>query len=156
MRQLPFDHLPFFERMQIQTEILLPLFRQLREELGNERACEMLRTAVSEYAKSFGESIRASDNGSSIEKLQKATPIFAACDALEVEVTAATDEEFTFNVVKCRYAEYFHELGEPEFGAILTCELDPKMTKAIDSNLIFERTQTIMDNASHCDFCWKK
>ena len=58
--------------------------------------------------------------------------------------------------MKCKYAEFFHELGEPELGKILTCEIDPPMTKAIGANLDLERTQTRMGNASHCDFHWKQ
>jgi hypothetical protein len=156
MDQLPFDHLPYFDRVKIQTEILLPLFRRMRDELGNERACEMLRGAVAEYAMAFGQSIRASDGDSSLDKLQKAIPVFAGGDALEVEIIAYTKEELTFNVVKCKYAEFFHDLGEPEFGAILTCAVDPGLTKAFGQNLEFERSQTRMGNASHCDFSWKE
>lgn len=156
MDQLSFDHLPYLDRVKIQTEILLPLFRRMREELGNERACEMLRGAVREYSIAFGKSLGSSGGSTSLDKLRNAIPVFAAGDALEVEPLADTPDELTFNVVKCKYAEFFQELGEPEFGAILTCEIDPPMTKAIGENLDLERSQTRMSNASHCDFSWKQ
>lgn len=156
MTQLPFDHLSYLDRVKIQTEILLPLFRRMREELGNERACEMLRGAVREYSVAFGESLGRSAGASSLERLRNAIPIFAAGDALSVEPLADTDEELTFNVTRCKYAEFFHELGEPEFGAILTCEIDPPMTKAVGQDLDLARTQTRMGGARHCDFSWKR
>jgi len=156
MTQLPFDHLSYLDRVKIQTEILLPLFRRMREELGNERACEMLRGAVREYSIAFGESLGRSDGATSLERLRNAIPIFAAGDALAVEPLADTADELTFNVTRCKYAEFFHELGEPEFGAILTCEIDPPMTKAVGQDLDLERTQTRMGGARHCDFRWKQ
>ena len=156
MTQLPFNHLPYLDRVKIQTEILLPLFRRMRDELGSERACEMLRGAVREYSLAFGESLGTSDGVSSLDKLRNAIPIFAADGALEVEPLADTPDELTFNVTKCKYAEFFHELGEPEFGAILTCEIDPPMTKAVGADLDLVRSQTRMGNASHCDFSWKQ
>ena len=149
------NQLSYLERVKIQTEILLPLFRRLRKELGNERACELLRSAVREYAKSLGEYISSQNEGTSLEKLQAVVPLFAAENALEIEPIANTDKELSLNVRGCKYAEYFKSLGEPELGAMLTCEIDPPMTTAIDSDLTLERTQTIMRGGSHCDFRWK-
>lgn len=40
----------YFERVKIQAEILLPLFRRLREAIGEPRACELVRDAVREFA----------------------------------------------------------------------------------------------------------
>ena len=149
------DQLSYLERVKIQTEILLPLFRRLREELGNERACELVRSAVREYAKSLGEAISAQNEGTPLEKLQAVVPAFSAGNTLEIEPIANTDKELSLNVRRCKYAEYFKSLGEPEFGAMLTCEIDPPMTEAISSDLTLERTQTIMRGGSHCDFRWK-
>ena len=148
------ERLSYLERVKIQSEILLPLFRLLREELGKERACELLRSAVREYATSLGESISAQNEGTSLEKMKAAVPTFTADNALEVEPIANTDKEFSVNVRRCKYAEYFKSIGEPEFGAMLTCEIDPPMTEAIGSDLTLERKQTIMSGASHCDFRW--
>lgn len=156
MTQLPFDHLSYLDRVKIQTEILLPLFRRMRDEIGNERACEMLRGAVREYAIAFGEGLGTSEGATSLARLRNAIPVFTAGDALTVEPLADTADEITFNVTRCKYAEYFHELGEPEFGAILTCEIDPPMTRAVGQDLDLERTQTRMDGAHHCDFSWKQ
>ncbi len=156
MTQLPFDHLSYLDRVKIQTEILLPLFRRMRDELGNERACELLRGAVREYSVAFGESLGAPAGSTSLERLRTAIPIFAADDALAVEPLADTSAELTFNVTRCKYAEFFQELDEPEFGAILTCEIDPPMTKAVGEDLELVRTQTRMGGAHHCDFNWKQ
>ena len=81
-------------------------------------------------------------------------PVFTAGNALEVEPIADNAHELTLNVRRCEYANYFHAMGESEFGAMVTCEIDPPMTTAIGSDLTLLRTQTIMGGASHCDFRW--
>ncbi|MGR8950047.1 MAG: L-2-amino-thiazoline-4-carboxylic acid hydrolase [Gammaproteobacteria bacterium] len=149
------EQLPYLERVKIQTEILLPLYKRLREELGRDKANELLRASVHEYASKLGESIGQSPTGSSLDKLRTAIPVFAASDALDVEPVTNNDEELTMNVRGCQYAAYFKALGETEFGAMLTCEIDPPMTKAIGPDLSLDRSKTIMSGGDVCDFRWK-
>jgi len=146
--------LPYLDRVKIQAEILLPLFRRMRAELGEERACALVRAAVAEYATAFGRELRARNEGTSLERLKTAMPGFIAGNALDVEPVADARAELKFNVRGCRYADYFHALGEPLLGAMLTCEIDPPMTAGVGDDLALERTQTIMGGGSHCDFRW--
>lgn len=148
------DPLPYIERVKIQSEILLPLYKRLREEIGKERAAELLRAAVKEYATELGASVAKSAGGTSLDKMRSMMPAFAAADALEVEPLDDTASELNLNVRRCGYAAYFKELGEPEFGAMITCEIDPPMTRAIGEDLDLKRSQTIMSGGSHCDFRW--
>lgn len=149
------DQLPYFERTKIQSEILLPLFRRLRDEIGIERASELLRSAVREYAENLGKTISAASEGTSLEKLRSFVPVFAAGDVYEMEQLTDNDMELSLNIRRCKYAEYFQSLGEPEFGALMICDIDPPMTKGIGADLSLERTQTIMRGGQHCDFRWK-
>jgi len=149
------DPIPYLERVKIQSEILLPLFRRLRDEIGNERACALLRAAVLEYAEALGQSVAATPSGSSLDKLRTLMPIMAAGNALAIEPLVDNTEELSINVRRCEYASYFQALGEAEFGAMITCEIDPPMTTAIGTDLGLERTQTMMRGASHCDFRWR-
>lgn len=149
------DQLPYLERVKIQSEILLPLYKRLRIELGNERAASLLRDAVREYALAMGSAVSKAIPGHSLDKLRSLLPLFSAGDALVIEPIADNNKEFSMNVRRCRYAEHFKSIGEPEFGAVMTCEIDPPMTEALGSDLTLERTQTIMKGGSHCDFRWK-
>ena len=72
--RITLDQLSCLERVKTQSEILLPLFRRSREELGKEGACELLRFGVCRHAKSFGKAISAQNVGTSLEKLKAATP----------------------------------------------------------------------------------
>jgi len=82
-------------------------------------------------------------------------PAFTAGNALGIELLVDAAEELSLNVHCREYANYFKALGEPEFGAMLTCEIDPPMTAAIGDDLILARTKTVMGGAGHCDFRWK-
>jgi hypothetical protein len=150
------EQLPYLQRAKIQAEILLPLFRRLKVEIGEERAGELLRAAVDEFATDLGREIAANGEGTPLKKLRTAFRMFMAQEALELEPIADTDTELSVNIRRCKYAEYFQGLGEAEFGAMLVCAIDPPMTAAVGPDLSLERSQTIMAGASHCDFCFKQ
>jgi|LNFM01.1.fsa_nt_gb predicted ArsR family transcriptional regulator len=149
------QQLPYLERVKIQSEILLPLYKRLREELGNERAAALLRAAVKEYGTALGASVAQAVPAQGLDKVRALMPMFSAGNALDVEPLVDDAKEFSLNVRGCRYADYFRALGEPEFGAMITCEVDPPMMEAMSTDVRMERTQTIAGGASHCDFRWK-
>ena len=148
------ESLPYLERVKIQSEILLPLYRRLRDEIGEQQANAMLREAVREFAQALGEEAAASTGGTPIEDLQALVPMFVAGKTLDMEPVAQSATELSFDVKRCAYAEYFQQLGEPEFGAMLTCELDPAMTAGIGRGLTLKRTQTLLADGRACDFRW--
>lgn len=149
------NQLPYLERVKIQSEILLPLYKRLRTELGKERAAALLREAVAEYATNLGQSISQTIPGTGLEKVRVLMPMFTAGDALVIEPVADNEKEFFLNVRGCKYAEHFKAIGEPEFGAMITCEMDPPMMDGIGSDVRMDRTQTIATGGTHCDFRWK-
>ena len=79
-------------------------------------------------------------------------PLWTKGGALEIEVKEQTDTSFTFNVVRCRYAETYKAMGLGEIGHLLSCNRDGAFCEGYDPKLTLERTQTIMQGASHCDF----
>lgn len=144
----------YFERVKFQSEILLPLFKILCSEFGKDKATELLRRAVREFATNLGKKISEREEDGSIEKLKSFFPAFTADEALELEPVRNTAEELSVNVTRCKYAEYFASIGESEFGAMITCEIDPPMTEAIGPDLKLVRSKTIASGGDHCDFRW--
>jgi hypothetical protein len=67
-------------------------------------------------------------------------------------VVKQTTNTFDVNVTGCRYAKFFHEIGEPELGFLLVCGADFPMTEGFSDCIKLTRTQTIMQGAGHCDF----
>ena len=76
-------------------------------------------------------------------------------DALVTDVLKATDTEFDLNVRRCRYAEMYREMGLGHIGHLLSCNRDFVFCRGYDARIALERTQTLMQGASHCDFRYR-
>ena len=63
-----------------------------------------------------------------------------------------TEAAVAYNVVRCRYAEMYREMGLAEIGHLLSCGRDGTFCKGFNPRIELERNQTIMAGASHCDF----
>ena len=62
-----------------------------------------------------------------------------------------TEERFSFNVTRCRYAEMYLQLGIPEMGALPPATfMEPD--GGVQPAAALTRTQTIMGGAEYCDF----
>ena len=55
-------------------------------------------------------------------------------------------------MTRCGYADFYKELGLPELGYLFSCNRDFAMAEGFSRDIRLERTQTIMEGASHCDF----
>ena len=86
------------------------------------------------------------------EKMTAAFGMFAAGDAIDYEVVNKTPQAFDVDVVGCRYAKFYKELGEPELGFLLLCSADFPMAEGFGADVQLHRTQTIMQGAPCCDF----
>ena len=81
---------------------------------------------------------------------------YARDDALQYDVIEQSQDAFTFDVTRCRYAEFYKELGEPELGFLLVCSADFDTAEGFGPDVELTRTQTIMQGASHCDFRYRR
>lgn len=145
--------IPVIERIKIQAEVLVPLVKALQGELGEERANAIVRQALGDMYRKFGEewwrARRSDDLG---ENMASAFAAFAAGKALDYQVVRQTPDAFEINVTRCRYAEFYKQLGTPELGFLLTCSADFPVAEGFGAGVQLTRTQTIMQGASHCDF----
>ncbi len=146
-------HIPLIEQVKIQAQVLVPLVKTLQAELGEERANAIVRTALGDLYRKYGEqwwrTQGARDFG---EKMASTFDMFAAGDALDYEVVKQAPDAFDVNVTGCRYARFYNEIGAPELGFLLTCSADFRFTEGFGTDVQLTRTQTIMQGASHCDF----
>lgn len=140
------------KRREIEARIVAPLIDRLGEEFGEEKVQAIAREVVVSVAKSQGaelaKALGANDIGAFADSLENWTK----GGALEIDVIEQTENVFAFNVVRCHYAEMYTGLGIPELGALFSCNRDGTMVEGFNSDIKFERTQTIMNGASHCDF----
>jgi hypothetical protein len=147
--------IPLIDQVKIQAQVLVPLVKALQAELGEERANAIVRKALGDLFRSYGEKWWQTSGGRNLgEKVGSAFKMFAAGDALKYEVTKDAPEAFDLNVTQCRYAEFYKKIGAPELGFLLTCSADAHFFHAegFPANVRLTVTQTIMQGASHCDF----
>jgi hypothetical protein len=147
--------IPLIERAKIQAQVLVPLIKALQAELGEERANALVRGALGKLYRESAEKWWASRPSRDVGKnLASAFRTYAGGDALEYQVLRQAPDAFEIDVTRCRYAEFYKALGVPELGSLLACSADFDVAEAAGARL--ERTQTIMQGASHCDFRYRK
>jgi L-2-amino-thiazoline-4-carboxylic acid hydrolase len=145
--------IPIIEQVKIQAQVLVPLVRALQAELGEEPANAIVRKALGDLYRKYGEEWRRRQGARNLgEKMASAFDSFAAGDALDYEVVKQAPDAFEMNVTGCRYANFFNEIGAPELGFLLVCSMDFPMAEGFGTDVQLTRTQTIMQGASHCDF----
>src|SRR5512144_17158 len=145
--------IPLIEQVKIQAQVLVPLVKGLQAELGEERANAIVRNALGDLYRTYGEKWwRAQGAGNLGEKAASAFKMFAAGDALKYEVVRKAPDAFDVNVTECRYAQFYKKSGAPELGFLLTCGADFAHAEGFGADVKLNRTQTIMQGADHCDF----
>jgi L-2-amino-thiazoline-4-carboxylic acid hydrolase len=145
--------IPLIEQVKIQAQVLIPLVKTLQTELGEARANAIVRKALADLYRKFGEEWWRSRGSHNVgDNMASAFATFAAGDALDYELVKQTPDAFEINVTRCRYAEFYKELGAPELGFLLTCSADFTLAEGYGPDVQLMRTQTIMQGASHCDF----
>ena len=148
---------PIIRQVKIQAEVLIPLIKALQAELGKERANALVRTALGDTYRRYGEEFWRTKNEKNLGKvIASGFATFAREDALDYRVIEQSEDAFEFDVTGCRYAEFYKELGEPELGFLLVCSADFPMAEGFGPDIKLTRTQTIMQGASHCDFRYKR
>jgi hypothetical protein len=147
--------IPLIEQVKIQAQVLVPLVKALQAELGEERANAIVRKALGDLYRKYGEKWWRAQGARNLgEKVTSAFEMFAAGDALEYKVVKTTPDAFELNVTECRYADFYKKIGAPELGFLLTCSGDTDFFRAegFGANVRLTVMQTIMQGASHCDF----
>src|ERR1700730_15626886 len=147
------EGLSMLEKRKIEAEILKEVYETLKESHGEELprtpSAESVRRSAIEQARQFAAS---APGGTSLKAFQDVMPLWTKGGALEIEVKERTDTTFTFNVVRCRYAETYKAMGLGEIGHLLSCNRDGAFCEGYDPKLKLDRSQTITQGANHCDF----
>jgi len=148
---------PVIQQAKIQAEVLIPLIKALQAELGKERANALVRRALGDTYRRYGEEFWRTKNEKNLGKtIASAFVQYAREDALDYTVIEQSQDAFEIDVTGCRYAEFYKELGEPELGFLLVCGADFTTAEGFVPDIKLTRTQTIMQGASHCDFRYKR
>ena len=147
--------LSLLDKTRIQAQVLVPVLRALRAELGKDKADAIVRQALRDWSKQLFAAIVDAIEGSPRRKWATIQSVFGEISGKEVETQILRHDKaaLDIDVTRCRFAEFF--LGEPELGALLICEADFDITAVGEGEVSLDRAQTIMQGAPRCTFRYK-
>jgi len=149
--------LPLLDKTRIQAQVLVPVLRALRSELGKAKADAIVKEALRAWSKQLFAAIGERIDGSPRHKWAAMHSAMAEITEQDVTVDMRRNDKdaLEFDITHCRYAQFFRALGEPELGALLICETDFDIAAAGGREVTFSRDQTIMRGAPSCTFRYK-
>jgi hypothetical protein len=149
--------LSLLDKTRIQAQVLVPVLRALRAELGNARADAIVKGALRGWSRQLFAEIADGLSGGPRRKWAAMQSVFGEVSGREVEYEILRQDEaaLDIDVTRCRFAEFFRALGEPELGTLLICAADFDIAAAGEGEVGLERAQTIMLGAPTCTFRYK-
>jgi len=144
--------LSLLHQREIEARIVGPIIRAVSEELGREKTLELLRRVISELARQGGADLAGQLGEATLSAFSGSLDRWREGGALEIEMLENSEEQLSFNVTRCRYAEMYRALGLAELGSSLSCQRDFSLVEGFNPGIHLSRTQTLMDGAPFCDF----
>jgi hypothetical protein len=140
-------------RREIQAPIVSSLIKRFADEVGHDKAIGIARQVINEDAVSSGKILAEQYSGNSIAELSKVVKeIWAMDDAMTIKMIKEDENELSFDVIYCGYAEMYKEMGIKELGYVLSCDRDFPFIEGFNPAITLKRTKTIMRGAEYCDF----
>ena len=145
------------DKTRIQAQVLVPVLRALRAELGKEKADVLVTKALRDWSKDLFAAVGTTIEGSPRRKWAAMQGAYNDVSAKEVtfDILRHDDEALDIDVTSCRFAEFFRALGEPELGSLLVCAGDTDIATAGEGQVSLDRAQTLMQGATSCTFRYK-
>ena len=150
------DDLPLLERRRIEAMVLVPVIRAMQARFGESGVNEVVGQAIRDLAREQGAATRQAMPIDTIVQLRErfsGGPISEG--SLTIEVVEGAEDEFGFDVKHCQFVDMYSELGAGDLGFLLSCNRDFASFEGMAPDLDFNRTQTRMQGASHCDFRYR-
>ena len=147
-------NLSLLDKTRIQAQVMVPVLRALRAGLGKERADAIVTQALRDWSKQLFAGIAQGIEGGPRRKWKAIQDVFGEVSGREVafDILRHDKEALDIDVTRCRFADFFRALGEPELGALLICAADFDIAAAGEGEVSLEREQTIMQGAPSCTF----
>ena len=151
--EVPISHL---QRRRIESRVLIPFIAACREKFGEAATKELVVATIRRLAVEDGARWAESFGRDMVSLKNVAEKVWAGGGSLDIDMVAAGDDRLDFNVTRCRYAEFYKDLGLADLGYLVHCNRDHAMIDGFNPDLKLTRTQTVMEGASHCDFRFTK
>ena len=149
--------IPTIVKRRLQAQVIKPIYDEMVVALGEAKAQAILDSAVRKAAIAEGKEFAAKAPGgkTSMRDFIALYEHWKADGALEMNVLEASDDTFNFDVVRCRYAEMYREMGLGSIGHLMSCNRDGVFCQGYDPAIKLDRAQTIMGGAKTCTFRYR-
>jgi hypothetical protein len=155
-RDTSLNEIGVLQRREIEARILAPVLDALGQAFGKDAVLEITRRAIADIARRQGRELAEQLGHNDLVAYSESLEPWTRNGALELRVLNQTQTRLDFDVTRCQYAELYHKLGLAELGSILSCNRDASFIEGFNAAIQLDRTQTIMQGASHCDFQFSK
>jgi hypothetical protein len=139
----------------IEAKIFKAFLTTLEREFGMGKARSLAATVVCDLAFEKGREYRKLYPEGTIDALANLWRSFAEGGALEAEFIEQDQDCLRFRVKRCGYAEAYREMGLADLGCLLSCDRDEPFLKGFSGEITLERSRTIMEGGSYCDFVYR-
>jgi hypothetical protein len=135
---------------------LIPVMKNLSDQIGKDRFLEMLQKATSEAAAhEIEEAYRKRpkrDLATYLEDLKKPSPLYQ--HALTFEFVKDTEKEADLKITECLWADTFRQANAAELGYAMICHGDIAAVKAYNPKITMTRPKILMKGDNECRFRW--
>jgi len=128
----------------------------MEEEFGRDAAHRIARETIETIAREQGHAVAEALQRRDLEGFHHVKDTWSGAGGdLQITTLREDGEALDFNVTGCRFADMYRRMGAEDLGFILSCSRDFALSEGYSDALHLERTQTIMQGASHCDFRYR-
>jgi hypothetical protein len=129
----------------------------MRAEFGKSKVDALTKGALRDWSRQLFAEIAKGIEGSGRRKWAIMQGSFndVTQQGVDFEVIRQDGEALHIDVTRCRFAEFFRALDEPELGALLVCAGDIDIASIAGNEVSLDRSQTLMEGAASCTFRYK-
>ncbi|MHA2249382.1 MAG: L-2-amino-thiazoline-4-carboxylic acid hydrolase [Candidatus Kariarchaeaceae archaeon] len=146
-------HISHLKRREIQAPIVSTLINRFIQEFGYDKTINLVKDAIKEDAVISGKELAEKYSGNSLMELSRIVKeVWAKDDAMNVNIILETENELSFDVTHCGYADLYGKLNIQKLGCIMSCIRDYYFLEGFNPLIKLIRTKTIMEGDEVCDF----
>ena len=143
------------QQREIEARMATELIAAYAEDIGHDRALTIAGQTIGRMACQAGRELRPAAGGGTLKDLAGVVhDVWARDGALTIDLRESSPTKLRFNVTRCRYAELYERMDVKDLGYYLSCRRDAAFAQGFNANIRLTRTQTIMQGAAYCDFCF--
>lgn len=139
-------------RREIEARIAGPLIKAFIEEFGRDKVLTVVSRLIKSLARESGTQLAQEMGSNTLSDFARGLSAWGAGGAYEMQELQLSQTRYSFDIIRCRYAEMYKELGLADLGVVLSCSRDFDLVNGFNPIMKLVRTKTIMEGHDRCDF----